>query len=643
MYLEDRTYRLLVEAVVDYAIYALDPNGVVVIWNTGARRIKGYEASEIIGQHFSRFYTEEDRAAGRPQRALAEARAAGRFEAEGWRIRKDGSRFWASVVIDAIHDDDGTLIGFAKVTRDLTERRAVEQALLDSERRFRLLVQAVTDYAIFMLDPDGVVVNWNAGARRIKGYEASEIVGQHFSRFYTEEDRAASRPQRALAEAREAGRFEAEGWRMRKDGSRFWASVVIDAIYDDDGTLIGFAKVTRDITERVEAQRRLQETREQLLQAQKLEALGQLTGGIAHDFNNLLQVMAGGVMLAEKLVDREGKLGRILGEMQNAVTRGSALTQQLLAFSRRAPIREEVLDAAETVRKTVDLFTHSLRADIGIELSLAEDLWPLRADPTQLELALLNIAVNARDAMPGGGVLRVSVANAMLDGTPDGLVGRFVRISLRDTGTGIPEEVLSRIFEPFFTTKPVGKGTGLGLSQVHGFARQAGGTVTISSRINEGTEVALLLPAASPAELHKGAADPAQEQEKRVATKGLRVLVVDDDAAVGRLTAEMLSHAGHLPACTTDPRVALEWLARGDRFDLLLSDVIMPGGMNGVDLGREVRLRWPGLPAILASGYSIGIEAIQREFPVLQKPFTTLELIRAIESAVWRRGRGAAA
>ena len=234
---DERRFQLLVDAVKDYAIYMLDPQGIVSSWNSGAQRFKGYKADEIIGQHFSRFYTEEDRQAGVPQQALATAVAEGKYETEGWRVRKDGSRFWASVVIDPIHDEDGNLFGFAKITRDITERKAAEEALRQSEEQFRLLVQGVTDYAIFMLDPTGHVTNWNSGAQRMKGYAAAEIIGQHFSRFYTDEDRAADVPLRALQTAEREGRFETEGWRVRKDGSHFWASVVIDAIHDENGKL----------------------------------------------------------------------------------------------------------------------------------------------------------------------------------------------------------------------------------------------------------------------------------------------------------------------------------------------------------------------------------------------------------------------
>ena len=245
-------YQLLVDAVVDYAIYMLDPEGRVKSWNAGAQEIKGYTPEEVLGRHFSDFFTDEDRAAGLPEHALETAREKGRFTSEGWRVRKSGERFWAMVALDAVRDPSGELIGFAKITRDMTAKRHADEALRESEQRFRLLVQGVTDYAIYMLDTDGRVTNWNAGAERAKGYRAEEIVGEHFSRFYTEEDRAAGIPALALKTARETGRFEAEGWRVRNTGGRFWASVVIDPIRDETGELIGYAKVTRDLSEKRE-------------------------------------------------------------------------------------------------------------------------------------------------------------------------------------------------------------------------------------------------------------------------------------------------------------------------------------------------------------------------------------------------------
>ncbi len=276
---EDGRYRLLIEAINDYAIYMLDPTGVVTSWNPGAQRFKGYAPHEIIGQHFSRFYTEEDRATDLPGRALEQALRTGKFEAEGWRVRKDGTRFWASVVIDPVYLPSGELVGFAKITRDLTERKAAEDTLRASQEQFRLLVQGVTDYAIYLLDKDGKVTNWNPGAQRIKGYLPEEIIGSHFSRFYTEEDRATGEPQKVLDTVTKTGRFEKEGWRVRKDGTRFWAHVIIDAIRDSHGELLGYAKITRDITERMETQKQLEKAREALFQSQKMDAIGQLTGG----------------------------------------------------------------------------------------------------------------------------------------------------------------------------------------------------------------------------------------------------------------------------------------------------------------------------------------------------------------------------
>jgi PAS domain S-box-containing protein len=532
-------YRQLVEAVVDYAIYLIDPDGHISTWNAGAQRIKGYSADEVIGQHYSMFFTEEDRQQDLPTRALERARLEGRCESEGWRVRKDGSRFWALAVLDAVRDPSGQLLGFAKITRDITERHAAQQALLAAERRFRLMLEGVVDYAIFMLQPDGTVANWNTGARRIKGYETEEIVGSHFSRFYTPEDIAAGVPDNAMAQAASTGRFEAEGWRVRKDGSCFWANVVIDAIRDEDGGLLGFAKVTRDLTERRKAQQALEETRAQLVQAQKLEALGQLTGGVAHDFNNMLQVMSSGIALAEKLPAGDPSLGRILAEMRTATSRATQLTTQLLAFSRRAPLRPETVDAAKAVHQAVNLFRRSLPASITLDIELEDGLWPLKADIVHFEMALLNLAVNARDAMKGAGRLRVSARNTTLSAGPHGLTGFFVAISLRDSGAGIPAELLSRIFEPFFTTKPAGKGTGLGLSQVLGFAQQAGGAVTVDTKAGEGTEITLFLPRAESVGPAEGPGN-GREQDAPAKLKQLRILVVDDDPAVSRLTVDML-------------------------------------------------------------------------------------------------------
>src|SRR3569623_1951404 len=335
---DEQRFQLLVAGVRDYAIYMLTPEGYVRSWNAGAQRFKGYLAEEIIGRHFSCFYTPEDKAAGVPASSLRIALTEGKFETEGWRVRKDGTRCWASVVIDPIHDDGEDLVGFAKVTRDITERKMAYDALRESEEQFRLLVQGVTDYAIFMISPIGEVTNWNVGARRIKGYTQDEIIGAHFSRFYTQEDLAKGLPATALSTAAREGRFEHEGWRVRKDGSKFWAMVVLDAIRNEKGELIGFAKVTRDITEKRMAAEALEKANAALFQSQKMEAIGQLPGGVAHDFNNILAVLASGLdLLAARMQDRRDI--KVVESMHRAVQRGATLTQQLLSFARRQPLK----------------------------------------------------------------------------------------------------------------------------------------------------------------------------------------------------------------------------------------------------------------------------------------------------------------
>lgn len=396
----ERRFRILVEGVIDYAIFMLDPSGVVVNWNAGAERLKGYTADEIIGQHFSKFYTPEDRASGMPGRFLDIAAREGRFEAEGWRVRKDGSRFWASVVIDAIRSETGVLQGFAKVTRDITERRAALDAIRESERQFRLLVAGVTDYAIFMLDPNGIITSWNAGAQRIKGYTEEEIIGQHFSKFYTERDRAAGVPARALYTATHEGRFEADGWRVRKRGTMFWANVVIDPIRDEHGHLIGFAKITRDITERRDTQLALQEAQNQRAHAQKMDALGQLTGGVAHDFNNLLMVISGNIHTLKKALADDAKLARAAEAISLATQRGEALTRQLLTFSRRQTVNPTVLDLAVRIEEFRKMVASFIGGSARLIVTLEPELWPVKLDANELEVALVNLAVNARDAMP---------------------------------------------------------------------------------------------------------------------------------------------------------------------------------------------------------------------------------------------------
>jgi len=615
-------FKLLVQSIVDYAIFMLDPQGYVTSWNSGAERIKGFQTEEIVGQHFSKFYTEEDRKAGMPEKVLDTARREGKFEGEGWRVRKDGSRFWASVVVDRINGEDGELVGFAKITRDMTEKRQAQQALLETERRFRILVQGVTDYSIFMLDPEGRVTNWNAGAERIKGYAPEEIIGEHFSRFYTPEDYDAGVPKRALETAREADRYEAEGWRVRKDGSRFWASVVLDAIKDEDGKLIGFAKITRDMTEKREAQLRLEESREQLFRSQKMEALGQLTGGLAHDFNNLLTAMLGACELGLRNINDPDKVKRMLEGVRGSAQRGASLTKQLLAFARAQPLEIKQIDLRQFFSDVTTLLRPSLRSDIDVVTEISDQLWPVDADAGALELALLNLAFNARDAMKEGGTLKISAHNEVLKGKPEGLTGEHVILRVSDTGSGMSREVMDRVFEPFFTTKTFGEGTGLGLSQVFGFAKQIGGGVTVDSEVGKGATFTLYLPAS-----HRG--ENGQAGGGAGGRSLGRVLIVEDDTFVAELAADMLSELGFEATIVHSAKEALERMAGGDKPELVFTDIVMPGGLTGIELARKLRQRFPELPILLTTGYSEQVAATQG-FPVLQKPYELHSLASAI-------------
>jgi PAS domain S-box-containing protein len=623
----DDPTKLLIESIVDYAIYLLDPKGKVTSWNAGAERIKGFSADEIVGKHFSTFYTEEDRKAGVPEKVLETARREGKYAGEGWRVRKDGTRFWASVVVDAIKDDKGKLIAFAKITRDMTEKREADQALLAAERRFRILVQGVTDYAIYMLDPEGRVTNWNAGAQRIKGYTPDEIIGEHFSRFYTPEDLEEGVPVRALETARETGRYEAEGWRMRKDGTRLWASVVIDAIRDDEGELIGFAKITRDMTEKRETQLRLEESREQLFRSQKMEALGQLTGGLAHDFNNLLTAILGASDLALRNLSDPEKLRRMLDGVRNSAQRGASLTKQLLAFARAQPLEIHKIELKDFFAELMTLIRPSLRSNIELFVETSDQLWPIDGDAGALELAILNLAFNARDAMPDGGTLRIAAANVVLTGQPEGLKGEHVALRVSDTGTGMSRDVMERVFEPFFTTKSFGEGTGLGLSQVFGFAKQLGGAISVDSEPDKGSTFTLYLPASH------GASDT---KPKVNGTHALgRILVVEDDSLVAELAAGMLTELGFEAEVAHSAKEALDRLSGGDKPKLVFTDIVMPGGISGIELARKVRTRFPELPVLLTTGYSEQV-AGSHGFPVLQKPYELESLAEALTNVLKR-------
>jgi PAS domain S-box-containing protein len=626
---QEGRFQLLVDAVTDYAIYMLDPTGIVASWNPGAQRFKGYKESEIIGEHFSRFYTDEDRATELPRRALETAAREGKFEAEGWRVRKDGTYFWAHVVIDPIRDAHGTLLGFAKITRDLTERKKAQDALKESEQRFRLLVHGVTDYAIYMLDPQGYVTNWNAGAQRIKGYAESEIVGRHFSQFYTDEDRATELPRRALETAAREGKFEAEGWRLRKDGTRFWASVVIDPIRNDQGELIGFAKITRDITERRRAQEALEQAQAALFQAQKMEAVGQLTGGVAHDFNNLLTIIVNNLDLLTRNA-RDPRDVKLIESAQRAAERGAKLTQQLLAFSRRQPLQPDAHNPNTLIEGFESVLRRACGEMIRLQLSLAPRLRWVSVDAPQFESALLNLIVNARDAMPNGGSLKIVTGNVTLseqDSASSPLQpGQYVSIAVQDTGVGMTPDIVNRVFEPFFTTKEIGKGTGLGLSQVYGFVTQSGGTIKIDSTPDQGTRVTMLLPA------QESGGEEAEEEietERPARDSAGTVLIVEDEPAVLEVASDIFDSLGYDVVTATDANEAIKVLDGNPSIDILFSDVIMPNGMNGVELSRKAREMRSDLKILLASGYPMSAlpsDGLGAGVSFISKPYRWTEL-----------------
>jgi PAS domain S-box-containing protein len=499
------------------------------------------------------------------------------------------------------------------------------------EAQFRLLVQGVTDYAIYMLSPEGLVTSWNAGAERIKGYKAGEIIGRHFSQFYTPEDRAQGRPQLALETAVREGRFEYEGWRVRRDGTRFWSHVIIDPIRDDDGQLLGFAKITRDVTERKNSQEALERAREALFQSQKMDAVGQLTGGVAHDFNNLLMAILGSLELLRKRLPDDPQQLRLLDNAIMGAKRGATLTQRMLSFARRQQLDVGPLDLSKLVNDMTDLLQSTLGTDVEIQARFPILSRKAVADANQLELALLNLCVNARDAMKKGGRIMISAREESVTADhPSGLApGPYLCLSVRDNGEGMSPETLARATEPFFTTKGVGKGTGLGLSMVHGMAEQMGGRLFISSMLGEGTTAEIWLPAFVGTE-DAGTAHAHSASEKPL-LRHLRVLAVDDDRLVLFNTAAMLEDLGHSVAEASSGEEALELLKQGP-FDLVIADQAMPK-MTGVQLMGAIREHWPNLPVILATGFAEIPGGVEVRGPLLSKPFTEQELARALTAA----------
>ena len=509
-----------------------------------------------------------------------------------------------------------------KVRLRTQELETALSRLQESERSFELLVDSVTDYALFMLDPTGRIVSWNSGARRIKGYDAAEIIGKSFECFYSEQDRAAGLPAANLRTATLEGRLETEGWRVRKDGTRFWANVIIDAIRTD-GHVVGYAKITRDITERRAAEARLR-------QAQKMEAVGQFTGGAAHDFNNLLMAILGSLEILRKRLPNEARLIGLLDNAVQAAKRGSSLTQRMLAFARRQELKQEAVDLAHLVNNILELLERSLGPTINIETRFPREAVRVRTDANQLETALLNLAINSRDAMPNGGTLTISVtehsiAGAHSTGLPP---GAFACLAVTDTGHGMDEATLTRATEPFFTTKGIGKGTGLGLSMVDGLIGQSGGKLIVQSQVGRGTTIELWFPITTKVEEAR-AGGPTDLQEGVQTERRLCILAVDDDSLVLANIAAMLEDLGHKVIAVGSGARAIETLESTPGIDLVITDQAMPV-MTGTQLIEALRARRPALPVILASGYAELPQGVSASICRLSKPFTQRALAEAL-------------
>lgn len=501
-----------------------------------------------------------------------------------------------------------------------------------SDDPYRLLVDAVMDYAIYLLDVNGLVSSWNPGAERFKGYRAEEIIGQHFSVFYTEEDRAAGIPRIALETATREGRFEAEGWRVRKDGSRFWCSVVIDPVHDDHGRLVGFAKITRDVTEQKQRREELQAARDSMHHAQRMEAIGRLTGGVAHDFNNFLTAIRFSAEFLKRSPDMPASLMRYVTITIETTERAAQLTRQLLAYAKKQPLQPHVFDVRESLSSLRQLFEASIGSSIALTYELGPGNCTIFADPGQLESALLNLVINARDAMPSGGQLTISarhVESAPSVSGASSLRGPHVALSVQDTGTGIAQDVVTHVFEPFFSTKAKHENSGLGLSQVQGFVQQSGGDVGVQSVVGQGTTFTLYLPAAQAPD--KSKAPQAGGYSTDEITSCNDILLVEDNRMVGEVVSTLLTGLGQNLTWAVDAENAFRMLQeRHGRFDIAILDVILPG-MNGVELAHKIRAQWPNVRIVLATGYSealAGQDALA--FQVMQKPYSVEALARLL-------------
>ena len=631
--------QLFVDGIRAYGIVTLSPEGMVTSWNAGARAIKGYEADEVIGRHFSLFYTPSDIVAGRPETALQQAAATGHFEDIANRVRKDGRLFSANVVITPILAGDGTLLGFGEVTRDITDRVAAADRLTSSEARLQTLVNTVLDTLVdglIVIDRTGRVQVYNRACEKLFGYQAAEVVGRNVKMLMppdTEREHDQYLLNYQTTGIRKIIGISREVVGQRKDGSTFPMHLAVgEATHLGEPIYVG---IIRDLTERNQVE-------SQLRQSQKMEAVGQLTGGLAHDFNNILMLISINV---EALLEQDvpTRTRDRLEQIEKSAARAAELTQQLLAYSRRQPLRPRLIDLNELVFATSKLLRRTLGEDVEIESVLAGDLWITNVDRTQLETSLVNLSLNARDAMPNGGKLLIETRNIALDQdyvaqNPDVAAGPYAMLAVTDTGVGIPPDALEKVFEPFFTTKEVGRGTGLGLSMVYGFIKQSNGHIKIYSELGRGTSVKMYLPRADGA-----VAAEASSPATSMPIGSERLLVVEDNADVRARIVETLGTLGYAVDEASDGAAGLAKFEAAPRpYDLLLTDVVMPGPIGGKALADAVSSRWPSTPVVFMSGYTEDAITHQGRLNagvrLLAKPFRRHELAEMIRQALDDRG-----
>jgi PAS domain S-box-containing protein len=649
---------LLIDAVQDYALFILDRDGHIRSWNRGASRIMGYDESEVLGRHFSIFYGPDDLAAEKPRHELETALREGRVEDEGWRVRKDGTRFFANTVITPLREEDGTVRGFAKITRDVSERRKAEEQIRQSTEIFQLLVSSVRDYAIFMLDPEGNIASWNTGAQKIKGYRPEEIIGKHFSTFYTEEDLRNHKPERELEIAREQGSVEDEGWRVRKDGTRFWAIVVITAVYDSHGTLRGFAKVTRDITDRKQAeetQRALYEQREARLQAEEERrraeasyrvsqeanrAKDEFLMTLSHELRTPMTAILGWSRMLPAMSPDDPLFREAIASIAGGAQLQARLIDDILDVSRivsgKLRLAPETIEMAHVVMNAVDAVAPTAAAkDITVTTSLAPALGSMVADATRLQQVIWNLLANAVKFTPRHGSVTVAARRTSSQ----------MEISVSDTGEGIDPQFLPHIFEPFRQAESpqtrVHGGLGLGLSIVRYIAEAHGGTVAAKSEgRGKGTTFTVTLPViavnADTGAVRNAFGDTFLHRDR---LRGLDIVLVDDEPESRKVVTAVLRAAGANVLSLDSAGAALTAIDQS-RPHLVITDIAMPG-MDGYTFTRTLRAReyGPQLKVAALSAFPARHDQASGFDAYLSKPIDPFHLVDEVARITLRAAR----